>query len=67
MAVDLILSELAGCMGACAESSGLAGRSSIEAALYQCRLILVEACVDDGVELDQSVAGIAYGVIDDHG
>lgn len=64
MPVDPILSELAGCMGAAAESNGLAGRHNIEAALYQCRLILVEACVDDGVDLDQAVAGIAYGVID---
>ena len=64
MAVDLVLSELAGCMGAAADRHGLAGNRNIEAALQQCRLILVEACVDDGVDLDQAVAGIAYGVID---
>lgn len=65
MVADVALSELGGVMGDLADVHGLAGHRSVEAALQQCRLILVEACVDDGVELDQQRFGVEFGVVDD--
>ncbi|WP_424680884.1 hypothetical protein [Frateuria sp. YIM B11624] len=62
---DSALSELGGLLGDLADVHACAGHPNIEAALLQCRLILIEACVDDGVELDFSQLGVEFGVIDD--
>lgn len=64
MPLDLVLSELLGCMGEAAEAQGVAGRGNVEAALQQSRLLLIEACFDDGVQLDPAVVGGDFGVID---
>lgn len=65
VACDQPLSELGACLGDLAEVHGIAGHRNVEAALLQFRLILIEACVDDGVELDQQRFGVLFGVIDD--
>ena len=64
VAADLALSELLGCMGELAEAQGVAGRGNVEAALHQSRLILIEACIDDGVTLDAASVGGDFGVVD---
>ena len=64
MAADVSLTELAALLGDFAEAQAHAGRPNVEAALYQARLLLVEACIDDGVELDTAKLGFAFGVLD---
>lgn len=65
MAVDAALSELCGLTGELADMHAMAGHRNVEAALLQYRLALIEACVDDGVELDMERSGVEFGVIDD--
>jgi hypothetical protein len=65
MAADATLTELAAVLGDLAEAQAIAGHHNVEAALYQSRLLLVEACIDDGVELDGAQLGFTFGVVDD--
>lgn len=65
MAADATLSELGALLGDLAGAHGLMGHHNVEAALLQSRLMLIDACVDDGVQLDMSVLGVEFVVVDD--
>jgi len=51
-------------MGDHADAYAKAGHPNVEAAFLACRLMLIEAAFEDGVELDADQLGLSFGVMD---
>jgi len=64
MPIDVELSRVIAAMGDRADAYALAGHRNVEAAFQQCRLVLLEAAFEDGIELDGDQLGFAFGVVD---
>lgn len=62
---DQALTELASVLGDMAEAQAHVGRSNVEAALYQARILLIGAAFDDGVSLDLESIGLDAGIVND--
>lgn len=48
-----------------ADEAGLAGLHALEAAYRMCLLVLLESCLEDGIDVDPAELGIDCGVVDD--
>jgi hypothetical protein len=62
MSVDTELSGTIAAMQSRADASALLGRRCLEAAFMQCAMVLLDAAIEDGVELDTDALGTAFGV-----
>ncbi|AHX16281.1 hypothetical protein CH75_09595 [Dyella jiangningensis] len=62
MAADLDLTARINAMRVLGEQAGQAGFVSLEAAYATCAMVLLDAAVDDGVELDLDMLGDGFGV-----
>ncbi|WP_199099478.1 hypothetical protein [Dyella sp. ASV21] len=62
MAADIELSGRIAAMRSHSEAAGLLGQVSLEAAYATCAIVLLDAAVEDGVELDLDTLGDAFGV-----
>lgn len=64
MSCDLELSRCIAAMGDRADVYAKAGHANLEGAFLACRLMLIEAAFEDGVELGADQLGFTFGVVD---
>lgn len=62
MAADTEVSEQIAAMKLRAEPAAMMGRSHMEAAYMACAVMLLDAAIADGVELDTEALGDVFGV-----
>lgn len=62
MAADMELSGRIAAMREHGETAGHAGLVNLEAAYATCAMVLLDAAIEDGIELDLDALGDAFGV-----
>jgi hypothetical protein len=62
MAADMDVSEQIAAMKSRSEAAALQGRGHMESAYMSCAVMLLDAAIEDGIELDTDTLGDVFGV-----